>query len=325
MRSFVEEGVPVQAVVTQSLERAYPQICRSLDSEKLVRSRVNQRNPLSWVRILLKSRAVVTACDCNVEAHRHGYRFIRVARALRIPTFTLQHGLENIGLNYSDEEYPLERVRFASDFVLTWGTPEMFDPRLPNCTRKKIQPVGILRDIPRSILPPVRRICVFENLHWGRYSSAYRTAFVEHLKEILEGFQDYEVSLKPHSAGNWSSALRKEDWVRKSRLEILDPRDPGCPRALDLIHGASLVITTPSTIAVDASLSGVPVGVVAGEGLPLSRYEPLPLLLGEWKSLVGRVVEQEYPLSVLNEFIERNSVSRSGIHSARAFILEQSR
>jgi hypothetical protein len=54
------------------------------------------------------------------------------------------------------------------------------------------------------------------------------------------------------------------------------------------------VITTPSTVALDAARYSLPVAVFAGD-LDLSNYQPLPLLqaLADWQAFVNSALDLE--------------------------------
>jgi hypothetical protein len=66
------------------------------------------------------------------------------------------------------------------------------------------------------------------------------------------------------------------------------------------------VITTPSTVALDAVLAGKPVGVV-GYDLELPLYEPLPILRSgeDWGRLVATT---GLPAEAAARFLRRNVV-----------------
>ncbi|MEX0758590.1 MAG: hypothetical protein WD100_03320, partial [Tistlia sp.] len=128
--------------------------------------------------------ALVTASESSAPPHRVGHALTRVAEAAGLATFTLQHGLENVGLTYFDAVH--RQVRFASRTVLTWAEPDGLPAEVPEATRAKCLAVGRPDSLPaRGLLPggdgrPL--VCVFENLHWHRYDEAYRAAFFDDLE-----------------------------------------------------------------------------------------------------------------------------------------------
>jgi hypothetical protein len=85
--------------------------------------------------------------------------------------------------------------------------------------------------------------------------------------------------VKPHHAGQY---LAKSWHLLKGAPPNVVLADPASPlweplTASAIIGSADAVITTPSTVALDAARAGCPVAVTR-YGLRLSLYEPLPLL-----------------------------------------------
>jgi hypothetical protein len=77
----------------------------------------------------------------------------------------------------------------------------------------------------------------------------------------------------------WSARNRAAFPQWSSNLVMADPSDPFWEpfTAPSLIAAADLVITTPSTVALDAALARKPVAVAA-YGMDLPAFAPLPLL-----------------------------------------------
>ena len=76
------------------------------------------------VAILASSDATFCACDSTASPHKTGYAFARTAQGLGLPAFSVQHGFENVGLNYRDDELGPE-VGFGSGTV--FGTVSQTD------------------------------------------------------------------------------------------------------------------------------------------------------------------------------------------------------
>jgi hypothetical protein len=76
--------------------------------------------------------------------------------------------------------------------------------------------------------------------------------------------------------------------------------------AFDAIRGLSAVITTPSTIALDAAWLGRPVALIPTEGADL--YDGLELLDGweAWRAFVGRVEAGRYDRHGQSAFLARS-------------------
>ena len=227
---------------------------------------------------------VLSGADTNTRAHKAGQTLAGRARAAGLPTFTLQHGLENIGLTYKDHLHG-EEIRFAATTVFTWCAAEGLAAWVPEETRAKIVPVGT----PKSAPPPAqaldlgqghwpRTIGVFENLHWHRFSELYLERALADLERAAELNPDTLFLVKPHHAGRWLSRNRGR-LAERANLVVIDPSDSAWEphTAPALIASVDAVLTTPSTVALDAARTGRPVAVLGYE-LELPLYDPLPIV-----------------------------------------------
>lgn len=327
IRRVESQGKPALALLHFEANGKYPAMAERFEREGIPWAVYDERIRWEWLRWLRNARAVVTACDCSVQAHRRGYRFVRRARLLGVPTFTTQHGLENIGLNYSDGEHPIHSVRFASRHVLTWGKKESLHPGVLKKTRRKAVPVGILKELPErkdaTVEPDL--VTVFENLHWGRYSEHYRESFLNSLGAAAQALPDIRFVLKPHQAGRWMTHRYKGQWKAPANVEVLNPLAPNPLSAGEWIAKSSLVFTTPSTIALDAALVGTPVAVL-GFDLDLPNYAPLPIIRNarDWITTIEGVQRGDFSNTALGAFISQNAVRPQGFDEATRFILSHS-
>jgi hypothetical protein len=227
---------------------------------------------------------VMSGADTTARAHKAGHTLATRARELGMASFTLQHGMENIGLTYKDHLHG-EDIRFGSDTIFIWGSPEGVAPWAPRETRVKVAPVGSPKTPPAPAAAPElslghwsRIVGVFENLHWHRFSELYLERCLEDLAEAARGRPDTLFLIKPHHAGRWLS--RRPERLRPSpNILIVDPTDSAwephtAPALMTLVD---LVLTTPSTVALDAARTGRPVAVL-GYDLDLPLYEPLPII-----------------------------------------------
>jgi glycosyltransferase involved in cell wall biosynthesis len=225
-------------------------------------------------------RALVCASESSLPPHHHTHALVQWANKRGIATYTMQHGFENVGLTYSDEEYPVSSVSFASQRIFMWGPLDTLLEQVPRKTREKCLPVGCPKPLGSSgVLPdgsgrPV--ISVFENLHWMRYTDAYRDAFLDDFVCTASAFPNLLFVIKPHPAGLWLTHRRQESSTFPENVVVANVRDPewSSVTADDLLTSSAAVITSPSTIALDAARLGKPVAVV-GYALDLSAYEPL--------------------------------------------------
>ena len=275
---------------------------------------------------LLGIQAVITASESTANPHKLAHVLTKRANKLGIFTYTLQHGSENIGLNYSDEKYTLEDVKFASHKILIWGDVDSLPSELSLETRKKCVSVGCPKSIKanKGIQLSHHRdhiIAVFENLHWERYNEEYRMLFLQDLEKTAKYFPDTTFLVKPHHAGVWLTHKYQGHLPQSDNIIIADPRshcweDFTAPELIATVDGA---ITTPSTVALDAARFGCPVSVIS-YGLNLSNYQPLPLINDfiDWIGFVKRlrnseerlVIKKELQSYVSNNIIVGDAVTR---------------
>ena len=269
---------------------------------------------------------VLSGADTNTRAHKAGHTLAGRARAAGLPTFTLQHGLENIGLTYKDHLHG-EEIRFAAATVFTWCGAEDLASWVPEETRAKVVPVGS----PKSAPPPAqaldlrqghwpRTIGVFENLHWHRFTEHYLERALADLQRAAEQRPDTLFLVKPHHAGRWLSRNR-DRLAERANLVVIDPSDSAWEphTAPALIASVDAVLTTPSTVALDAARTGRPVAVL-GYDLELPLYEPLPIVRGPED--LGAFLEMDAgPALRLNEaFLKRAVLPGRADHRIAAAI-----
>jgi hypothetical protein len=228
--------------------------------------------------------ALVSASESSLRPHARAHVVTREAKRRRIPTFTLQHGFENVGLTYTDGEFPIETVMFASDVIFVWGPLESLHAGVPEETRRRCVPVGYPKVVdgrPRPLPKPCGHplVSVFENLHWSRFSPAFRNGFLDDLDAIARSWPDVRFLIKPHPAGQWLTERYTGPLRLPSNVTIADSRAPEWTdiSALDILQQSAAAITTPSTIALDAARLERPVAVAAYD-LDLPAYSPLVLL-----------------------------------------------
>lgn len=246
--------------------------------------------------------AMISASETTANPHRAAHVLTKRANEAGIRTYTLQHGFDNIGLTYFDHVHTVEDIRFASQTIFIWGPSEILHKEVSLETRLKCVSVGCSKYVESShgiSKRPGRRdslIAIFENLHWHRYDSDYRQRFLMDLERSVRDFPDVDFFIKPHPAGKWMTSRYKGPLPKADNIVIVDHEE----NRLRDYNGASLlgiadgVITTPSTIALDAARAGRPVAVV-GYGLDLKSYEPLPVIrsLDDWLAFVTEVAVAE--------------------------------
>ena len=248
-------------------------------------------------------RALISAADTTAYAHKPAHYLVNRANKMGIATYTLQHGLENIGLTYFDDEFPVDSVKFASRSIFIWGGMDSLHPRVSAEVRNRCIPMGCPKEFSADTHPefPIKAkgrkiVAVFENLHWRRYSDSYRFRFLEDLVAASKARPDVLMIVKPHHAGRWLTDQYRGSLPQLPNLILVNPRDPQWEpfTAPSLINVADAVITTPSTTVFDAASVQKPVSVV-GYDLDLSLYEPLPVLksTGDWVDTLDGVSSSE--------------------------------
>lgn len=287
-------GVETRVLVSTWLLRRSPRVGRELAQRDIAYETCSRDAVLNGSQPDLDGvGAVVSPAESSLSAHERVHALFMRARRLNIPTFSMQHGVENVGLKQADfEDDRLESV--ASDHLLIWSRRELTTRcRVPDLGPRRVA-VGRLRHPGRAeaeLAGAFDRydsvVAVFENLHWNRYSGDWRRHFLHDLVGFAASHPGVAVLLKPHHGGLWSirNTHRLSDWP--GNLVIADPTDPYWEpyTATALIGLADLVITTPSTVALDAVELHKPVAVAA-YGLDLPAYSPLPLLEGleDWQT-----------------------------------------
>ena len=236
--------------------------------------------------------AVITASESTAAAHRLTHALVNRANKLGLATLTLQHGLENLGLTSV-----LDGVQdFASQNILTWASPNDLPSWVPPQRRRRCIGIGRIQTpdlraapdpLPVQINAPI--VAVFENLHWERYNNAYVQSFLDDLSAVIRERPDLIFVIKPHPAGRWLT--QNPDALDRTapNLILADPTSETWRplSAVNLIRHAQRVITTPSSVAVDAAQCGIS-PAVAAYGLELPAYRPLPLLRGveDWRAFL---------------------------------------
>jgi hypothetical protein len=274
----------LRVVVTNWLEERSPRVSAELEARGIVADVVQRTDVLSGAGPSLAGvDALISVVETSDPAHARAHALFRQARAAGVPTFSLQHGVENVGLTYFDG--PQGETRILSDHLFTWFDAGRAPEATPADLRPRLVPVGRPgQDAKTTDLRAVfagfqRLVAVFENLHWDRYDETYRRRFLDDCAEFAQATPDAAVLIKPHHAGMWSAKNRAAFPQWGPNLVMADPSDPFWEpfTAPSLIAAADLVITTPSTVALDAALARKPVAVVA-YGMDLPAFAPLPLL-----------------------------------------------
>jgi hypothetical protein len=249
---------------------------------------------------------------------RFARAFVAASRAAGTRSLTLQHGLDNGGITFGPK-YPPNA--FLADLILTWGglhrltdaaSPEVRARAVPVGCPKRVFARGDFTTFPHADRP---FIAVFENLHWRRYNTTYREQFVSDLAATAEAAPDMSFIVKPHMGGQWF--VRGGSGAQlPPNVEIAHPAAARWRRftADAFLAHASAVITTPSTIALDAARYGVPTALVT-YGIAAGNYHPLPRLerSADWLAFVDQVRRGSSDRAALEAFFADAVVSGDAV------------
>ncbi len=236
-------------------------------------------------KIVKRYAALLSPTETNLKPHEFSRLLTTAMNEAGKPTYTMQHGHENIGLTYSDLNHSIESIDFSSDKIFLWGPEELLLPNVRQETKNKCVSVGLVRNkaellTNENIMLPKQELYtqfvgVFENLHWHRYSKIYVEKFLEGIDFLVNKFDEVMFIIKPHPAGKWITERYMGDKPKGSNIYIIEADDSLNSLPLDiLIRKFSAIITTPSTIAIDAAINNLPIAVLEFD-LKLERYEYL--------------------------------------------------
>lgn len=301
--AWADSGVSAQVWCSATLVRKSPRVLATLEKRRIDYRALPDELPTGSVVFPDSARCLLTVTETNLGPHRFTRKLTELALARDLTVATLQHGFENVGLTYEDAVHPIDRVTIKAQRIYTWGGPETLHPRLDASTRARCIPLGCTKPATTKpadlgqLLPKGRPVVgVFENLHWHRYDDTYRQAFLDAVTLLAEGFPEVTFLIKPHHAGVWLTHRYEGQRPAASNLVIADPQTPAWEHhtASALLGSMTAVITSPSTVALDAARQGLPVAVFAG-GLCLPNYHPLPLLRApsDWAAVVNAALDLE--------------------------------
>lgn len=287
----VGSGVELTVLVSEELLKTNPRLQILLDEYGVTpRSVIGPSDGAEeFVNAIRGCTHLLTSSESTLRPHKLAHSLVLAANEIGLVTATMQHGVENIGLTYFDE-YQGPETEFASQMVLTWNGTKCLSPRVSLRTKSKVVDVGLPASKPDAVFEKIRDdlnfnsekknvIGVFENLHWTRYSEAYRKHFLDDLQYVTDAFPDFLFVTKPHHEGRWLSDRFKGRAPVNDNLLIVDPKASvwNMLTAPSLLPYMSGVVTTPSKVALDASLFRIPTAVTSYDGV-YGFYKELPAL-----------------------------------------------
>ena len=325
---MARSDIAIRAWISKSLLEKSPRVLRTLRAMDVPFDVVADDSVLDLRALEFEGvGAILSIAETNQRAHRIPHRITKRANAAGIPTYTMQHGFENIGLTYTDSVHPIEDVRFAARTIFTWGPSTFLHPQVREDTKAKCKSVGCTKEttvVPvniESIRNAHRVIGIFENLHWHRYDCSYVDRFLADCLTVADSYPELTFLVKPHHAGQWLTSRYHGPVPVRANLVIADPADPlwESYTAGQLLGRIGAVITSPSTVALDAARMGKPVAVV-GYGLDLSLYSPLPILgdgkqWGEFIQQIANPISRQFLVGRSQAFVNKalcqgNAVAR---------------
>ncbi len=301
-RALHHQGLEVIFWIVDKCLRRNPEILAQLKEKRaIVTHVVSHAGTAKVLKPLMQSDMFLSTVESTTAKNKLPHIITKLANALQVQTFTLQHGFENVGLTYQDKNHGPE-VRFAAKTVLTWGQAEGLPDWVDEETRSKAFAVGCPKLVANSekIQQATKSerpiIAIFDNFHWDRYDEKYIVTFLGHLEEAAQHRPEFRFILKSHpgSVRNRSNDLtsRLRSMVNVDIADMSGEKETILTTPSLLTHALG-VITTPSTIALDSILAGVPVAVTR-YGLDLDYYTPLTMLdkLEDWLHFLDLIKEK---------------------------------
>ncbi|WP_439850603.1 glycosyltransferase [Pseudomonas syringae] len=265
-----------------------------------------------------ETKAMLSVAETNLGPHAFTRWLTEGANEMGIVTATMQHGLENVGLTYSDEIHHIQKINFAAQRIYLWGAITSLHPEVSLSTQQKCIEMGCPKPVSEKtanldhlIEKNATVIGIFENLHWHRYTDTYRKFFIEGVQSLAERFPEIVFLVKPHHAGMWLTTRYKGEQPVAVNLVIANPENPEWQQytADQLLGRMAAVITSPSTVALDAARRDLSVAVVAHD-LETELYGPLKEIRSaqDWANFVFEALETRDPDELSRQFVAKTII-----------------
>ncbi|NJL73474.1 MAG: glycosyltransferase family 4 protein, partial [Candidatus Competibacteraceae bacterium] len=135
-----DPGFEVRAVVTGRVACLSLRILRELRRERIPFRIVYHADAQAGREHVRPHQALITASESTADPHRFTHGLVKALNGRHVHTFTLQHGLENLGLTYLDPT--LGEIRFGSKTIFTWAPPDRLPAFVDAETRSRCIGVG---------------------------------------------------------------------------------------------------------------------------------------------------------------------------------------
>jgi len=278
-RQRLETGV----IVSQEACFRNPQLIEDLIARRIaptfIQRRDARRTDYRWLR---NASALFCPSESSLPAHAVPHWLTKLANQAGVRTYTAQHGLVNIGLT----DPSASEARLASGTVFTWNDPARLPGWVAPDLRARCIATGRITDPltwtlrhTRALDGAPQRIGIFENLHWQAYPDSFRDMFKAMVVALAERHPECQFAILPHPAGLWSVKFIKTTGL-PANLSIINPasREAVGQTGLAALASIDRVLTTPSSVAVDAAQVGLPTIIIAPPELDVSSYQGLKVV-----------------------------------------------
>lgn len=273
-------GVETAVIVSQEACFRNPQLIEDLVSRRISPTFIQRQNArrtdYRWLR---NATALFCPSESDLPAHAVPHWLTKLANQCSIRSYTAQHGLSNIALTDPDSK----GTKIASGTIFTWNDPSMLPDWVEPSIRERTIATGRITDPSSWTLKNLRpldkrpeRIGIYENLHWSAYPDSFRNDFKAIVFALAERHPETEFVMMPHPAGLWSVKFIKTTEL-PANLTIANPasREHLGATGVNALASIDRILTTPSSIAVDAAQIGLPAIILAPEDFDLSLYQGL--------------------------------------------------
>ena len=270
-------GIEAGMIVTAAACEGNPRIVADLIQRRVAPTVLDVAQSVSLdFRWLRGATALFCPSETSDPAHAVPHALTRLANAANIATFTAQHGLMNIGLTQRSET----GIVIASSVIFTWQDPALLPEWVSEDLRQRCVGVGRLATVPDLSRGAGTKdeVGIYENLHWHLYPDDFRRQFLKGLEQLARSHPDINFTIVPHPAGRWSVNNRASiQWP--PNLNLINPSNSvqAGQSGPERLGDFSLVVTTPSSIAVDAAIAGKPIAIWVPQGFDASYFAPLTL------------------------------------------------
>lgn len=278
--------------------------------------------PYSYDDISGTTSLVMTCSESSSPNHSFSRKIVEISAKNQIPSIAIQHGFECIGLHHhpsQDSDYPWG-IDIRSDFIVTWQTLGKLHSISPR-TKSTIVPCGPISLYTRLcwITDPRKGIVkdghivkqgnkminllICDNSHSPRFRDPTKKKMFSDFLFKITSKENFTCTIRKHPANQRSSV------GLNANIKFLEGElTPYSIKNFDI------VITPPSSIAVDAALAGIPVIIWSNShNNDAINYHPL--------RCIGDYEELEYTLKIFDldaltrlssKFISENLVNSYG-------------